>query len=151
MSMYEDRPGHPGHNTQLFAHVEDVADNVFFPKGSDNEYGIAAFFDWVWKYPKGRGGRRKVQEERQPHITMLQYEGPRGGSGWAEVSLENLLKRWDILVMVYPEGTEYNSRRQAFIGHPGEDARVRVGELPGLTLDLTSWALRHEEDDEWDD
>ena len=81
--MYEERPGYPGHNTTR-------AGGGYYPKGSDNAYQHA---DWFLQYPKDRRGVGKSEEGLQPHATLLQDTGRRGGSGSRRVSLVNLLTR----------------------------------------------------------
>jgi hypothetical protein len=130
MTMYEDRPGYPGHNVTL-------AGGGYSPKGSGNSYQNAG---WFLQYPKGRG---KTEEGLQPHVSMLQSTGKRGGSGSTQVSLVNLLTRWEIDVYVHPEGSEYR-KGLGFLGGGGERRRVRVGDLPGLTEMLVEGAAKAE-------
>jgi hypothetical protein len=126
--MYEDRPGYPGHNTELAG--------GYSPKGSSNSYQMPGFWDLT--YPKGRG---RTDKGLQPHTRMLQDTGRRGGSGSVDVSLENLLKRWEIDVWVYPEGTPYGV--YGFMA-AGEHQTVRVGDLPGLREHLIERAAAAE-------
>jgi hypothetical protein len=136
--MYEERPGYPGHNTTR-------AGGGYYPKGSNNSYQNAG---WFLQYPKGRGSRGKAEEGLQPHASMLQDTGRRGGSGSRDVSLVNLLKRWEVDVWVVPDGTEYKEGI-GFLGGGGgfgmgTRMRVRVGDLPGLTEMLVEMAAKAE-------
>jgi hypothetical protein len=134
--MYEDRPGYPGHNVTL-------GGRGYYPKGSDNSYQAAT---WFLQYPKGRRNVGKVEEGLQPHVSMLQHTGKRGGSGSTVVSLVNLLTRWEIEVYVYPEGTEYREGIGFLTGYGphGEPRRVRIGDLPGLSAGLVERAAKAE-------
>ena len=131
--MYEDRPGYPGHNVT-------PAGGGYSPKGSNNSYQDAG---WYLQYPKGRRNIGKVEEGLQPHVSMLQTSGKRGGSGSTQVSLVNLLTRWEIYVYVHPEGSEYREGL-GFLGGGVELKRVRVGDLPGLTERLVERADKAE-------